>query len=229
MKKIFSILICLNTIGSIAQLEQIYFFAGIGPTYYQGDLNSKVIPPLDAINFSFKGGVGYHINNKFGITAHYAKSSLSASDLNSNNAVKVARGISFTSPLSEIGLNFKIRDILGVSSEYINYVLFGANYFEFSPKNSISDFAYNPQPFETNYSTSGVNLPLGVGFGVWLVENLRVVWETSVHLTFTDFIDGVSKSGNSFYNDTFIDSHIIFLYSFSEPLAQKDKYQKKYR
>lgn len=230
MNKKITFFACLFSLGSFAQLENFYVFGGIGTAYYQGDLNARLLPSAKVVNFSLKGGAGYHFNDKFGVSAHYAKSSLDASDLDvKNNAVKVARGISFKSPLTEIGLNFKIRNVLSIDDQYINYILLGANYFEFSPSNEISEFAYNPSPLETGYETSGINAPLGFGFGMWMMENLRVVWETSVHLTFTDYLDGVSKNGNPAYKDVFIDSHVMFLYSFSERLAQKDRYQKKYR
>jgi hypothetical protein len=230
MNKTYTFLACLFTLGSFAQLENFYVFGGIGSAYYQGDLNSRILPSSKVLNFSLKGGAGYHFSPKFGVLAHYAKSSLSASDLDAkNNAVKVARGISFNSPLTEVGLNFKIRNVLNMDNQYINYILLGANYFEFNPSNEISEFAYNPSDLEFVYKTSGINVPVGFGFGTWLTENLRVVWEASAHLTFTDYIDGVSQNGNPEYNDVFIDSHIMLLYSFSEPLAQKDRYQKKYK
>jgi len=230
MNKTYTFFACLFSLGSFAQLENFYVFGGIGSAYYQGDLNSRVFPSTKVLNFSFKGGVGYHFNDNFGVLAHYANSSLNASDLDvKNNAVTVARGLSFKSPLTEIGLNFKIRNILSLDNQYINYILLGANYFEFNPSTEISWDAYNPSPLENGYKTSGVNVPLGIGFGMWLMGNLRVVWEAAVHLTYTDYIDGVSQNGNPFYKDAFIDSHVMFLYSFNEPLAQKDRYQKKYR
>lgn len=230
MHKTYTLIACFFSLGSFAQLENFYVFGGIGTAYYQGDLNARAFPSSKVMNFSFKGGFGYHLNEKVGVLAHYSKSSLNASDLHTkNNAVKVARGISFKSPLTEFGLNFKIRNVLSTEKQYINYILLGANYFDFYPSNEISEFAYNPSVLETGYETSGINVPLGVGIGIWLIENLRVVWESSVHFTFTDYIDGVSHNGNPRYKDAFIDSHVMFLYSFSEPVAQKDRYQKKYR
>ncbi|MAW64852.1 MAG: hypothetical protein CMD18_01515 [Flavobacteriales bacterium] len=231
MNKIYTFFACLFSLGSFAQLENFYVFGGLGSAYYQGDLNSKVFPSAKVLNFSLKGGVGYHLNEKFGVLAHFAKSSLNASDLDvKNNAVKVARGISFKSPLTEIGLNFKIRSVLSLDEKYINYILLGANYFEFNPTLlQEADPAYIPSPLENGYQTSGVNVPLGFGFGMWLKGNLRIVWETAVHLTYTDYIDGVSQNGNPVYKDAFVDSHVMLLYSFTEPLAQKDKYQKKYK
>jgi hypothetical protein len=231
MNKTYTFLACLFSLGSFAQLESLYVFGGIGSAYYQGDLNSRILPSPKVLNFSLKGGVGYHFSPKFGVLAHYAKSSLSASDLDAkNNAVKVARGISFNSPLTEVGLNFKIRSVLSLDEKYINYILLGANYFEFNPTLlQEADPSYIPSPLENGYQTSGVNVPLGIGFGMWLKGNLRVVWEAAVHLTYTDYIDGVSQNGNPVYKDAFFDSHVMLLYSFTEPLAQKDKYQKKYK
>ncbi len=230
MKKNFTIISFLFSLGCFSQLENAYLFAGAGTTYYQGDLNARVFPDLRILNFSFKGGIGYHLNERIGILAHYTKSSVSASDLYVDNAIKVARGISFKSPINEFGFNIKIRNIIKSQENLISYFLTGVNYFEFKPLTDISPYAYKPDLLlEEGYETSGINIPLGFGVGMWCTENLRIVWEASVHLTWTDYLDGVSQNGDPFYKDAFVDSHIMLLYSFSEPLDQKDKYQKKYR
>lgn len=226
MRKTFTICACLFSFGSFAQWENAYAFIGGGTSFYQGDLNST-LPAPQIFNLSLKGGLGYNFNKRYGIVMHYTKASLSGSDEYSNNAIKNARGLSFESPLTEIGLNFKIRNITGKQETYIGYLFTGINYFEFNPTVTRSDFAtinYVPEP---DFPKSGFNIPFGVGFGVWLTDNFGLVWEAALHVTYTDYIDGVSSNGNPNYPDAFVDSHVKLLYSFSQWVGMGKKTQKK--
>ena len=157
---------------------------------------------------------------------HYTNASLSASDEYSNNAIKNARGLSFKSPITEIGINLKIRNITGKQESYIGYLFTGINYFEFNPTVTRSEFATINYVPESDFSKSGFNIPFGVGFGIWLTDNFGLVWEASLHLTYTDYIDGVSSNGNPNYPDAFIDSHVKLLYSFSQWVGRGKKTQK---
>ena len=227
MKKTFTIIACLFSFGTFAQWENAYAFVGGGTSFYQGDLNST-LPAPQILNLSFKGGLGYNFNKRYGIVMHYTNASLSASDEYSNNAIKNARWLSFKSPITEIGVNLKIRNITGKQESYIGYLFTGINYFEFNPTVTRSEFATINYVPESDFSKSGFNIPFGVGFGVWLTDNFGLVWEASLHLTYTDYIDGISSNGNPNYPDAFIDSHVKLLYSFSQWVGRGKKTQKKF-
>lgn len=216
MRKLLTILALFIMLTSSAQWGNSYAFFGVGQSYYQGDLNATSFPSSKILNMSYKGGVGYHLHTRVGVTLHYSKTNLNGSDLFVKDEDKNARGLSFVSPINEFGLNFKIRNLTGNEGRTISYLFSGINYFKFNPtvtRSQNSDINYS---VETGFPTSGVNIPFGVGFGWWFTGNVGVVWESSLHITYTDFLDGVSKNGNPNFKDAYIDSHIMLLFRFSE-------------
>lgn len=216
MKKILFFISIFCTLTSFAQWGNSYVFFGAGMAYYQGDLNATSFPTGEILNMSYKGGVGYSFSTRFGATLHYTKSNLNGSDLFVNNEDKNARGLSFISPLTDLGLNLKIRNLTGKEGRAISYLYSGINYFRFNPtvtRSTDSDVNY---AVESDYPKSGINIPFGVGFGWWFTGNIGAVWDLSLHTTYTDYIDGVSKNGNPNYKDAFVDSHIMLIFRFSE-------------
>lgn len=196
--------------------SNLYVFAGAGSAYYQGDLNGSSFPTVDLLNMSYKGGVGLNYHTRFGVQLHYTQSSLNGSDLFSKDNDVVARGLSFTSPLREFGINFKVRNLNGREGRVINYVFTGVNYFSFDPsvsKAESSDVVFAP---ESGFKKSGFNIPMGLGLGYWVTPNIGVVWETGLHILYTDYLDGVSKNGNPDYKDGFVDSHILVMFRFGD-------------
>lgn len=217
MKNIFLIIILSTlTLFTKAQYENMYAFFGVGQAYYQGDLNKTAFPNSNILNMSYKGGIGYNFHHRFGAQIFYAQSKLNGSDFFNNDAGMEARGLSFTSPLKQFGINLKVRNLNGKESRVINYLYSGIDYFWFNPtvtRAETADAVYVP---ESGYSTSGINIPVGLGLGYWITNNIGLVLETSLHIVYTDYLDGVSKNGNPDYRDGFVDSHIMLIYRFGE-------------
>lgn len=215
-KHTLALLLGMLSLSVSAQYENLYAFFGAGGSYYQGDLNKTAFPNGNILNMSYKGGVGYNFHTRFGAQIHYTHSKLNGSDLYNNDEEMAARGLSFKSPLREFGINFKVRNLNGREGKFINYFYSGINFFWFNPevtKAEASDVVYVP---ESGYSKSGVNIPFGLGFGYWVTGNIGVVWETGMHILYTDYLDGVSKNGNPDYRDGFVDSHIMVMFRFGE-------------
>lgn len=229
MKKVLFVLGFLCSQFLNAQWENSYVFFGAGLSYYQGDLNQTSFPSSDILNTSYKGGVGYNFSTRFGATVHYTKSKLNGSDLFSGNEERLDRGLSFNSPLTEFGLNLKVRNLTGKEGRRISYLYSGINYFQFNPvvtRSQSSDVNY---AVESGFPKSGVNIPFGLGFGWWFTGNIGFVCDLSLHTTFTDYIDGVSKNGNANFKDGFVDSHIMILFRFSEWEGTGKKSQRRSR
>lgn len=215
-KQTLLLFITLLSLSVSAQYENLYAFFGAGGTYYQGDLNKTAFPNSNILNMSYKGGLGYNFHTRFGAQIHYTQGSLNGSDFFNNDADMAARGISFSSPLKEFGINFKVRNLNGKEGRFINYFYSGINFFWFDPtvtKSESSDVVYVP---ETGFSKSGANIPFGLGFGYWLTGNIGLVWEGGMHIVYTDYLDGVSKNGNPDFKDGFVDSHILLMFRFGE-------------
>lgn len=214
MKKIVFIGLFCVVQNLMAGWDNSYFFIGAGQSYYLGDLNTNAFPSSQTLNISYKGGVGYNVHPKVGLAFHYAKGSLNGSDLYYKD--RAARGLSFTSPYNDFGLNLKLRNLLWSKKRLITYLSVGVNYFTFKPtvtRSAEASLNYIP---ETDFTTSGFNIPYGVGLGYWINKNLALVWETTLHKSFTDYIDGVSRNANPNYNDGFVDSHILVLFKFGD-------------
>lgn len=215
MKKFFcAVVFSLITTLGFAGGEWV-FFAGPGMAYYQGDLNSNSLPRTQILNMSIKGGVAYNFHPRFGVALHYTQSSLNGSDFYNSSNDLAQRGLSFTSPLKEFGLNLRVRNLFGKNERLINYMFTGVNYFLFNPTVTKANVEnYVP---ESGYSKSGVNVPFGLGLGYWVTPQIGIVWETGLHILYTDYLDGVSEQGNPVYKDAFVDSHILVFFRLGKP------------
>lgn len=216
MKNFLTVFVLIFGINASAQWDNAYAFFGAGQSYYQGDLNATSFPTTDILNMSYKGGFGYNLHTRFGLTLHYSRTKLNGSDLFVDDEAKRARGLSFNSPVSEFGLNLKLRNLTGKEGRFISYLFSGINYFTFNPtviRSNDSDVNYS---VESGYPTGGVNIPFGIGFGWWFTQNIGLAWESSLHVSYTDYIDGISKNGNPNYKDAYVDSHVMLLFRFSE-------------
>jgi len=227
MKKINVIILLLSCLGAKAQMADLYTFFGLGESYYLGDLNKNSFPSSEKLHLSYKGGVGFNVLPKIGVALHLSKSSLSGSDFFGDVDGNGGRGLSFVSPLTDFGINVKFRNLFGKQGQYLSYVFTGVNRFMFNPtvtKDPDSDVNYIP---EKGFKKGGVNLPFGFGFGYTFTGNIGLVWETALHVTYTDYIDGISKNGNPNHRDSFVDSHLMLVFRFSKWEGAGKKSQKR--
>ncbi len=227
MKKIKVVILLLSCLGAKAQVANFYAFFGLGQSYYLGDLNKSSFPRSETINISYKGGVGFNVLPEIGVAVHLTKSSLNGSDFFGDLDGNGDRGLSFVSPLTDFGINVKFRNSFGNQGQCLAYFFTGMNRFMFSPtvtKDPDSNINYVP---EKGFKKGGVNFPIGFGFGYKFTGNIGLVWESALHVTYTDYIDGISKNGNPNYRDAFVDSHLILVFRFSEWEGSGKKSQKR--
>ena len=227
MGKIITLIFLLISHISFAQWSNSYAFLGAGQSFYQGDLNATVLPSSHILNMSYKFGLGYNLHTRLGLTLHYSATNLNGSDYFVKDEAKNVRGLSFNSPLNEFGLNIKIRNLTGRESRVISYLFSGFNYFKFNPIVTLSQNSEINYSVEKGYATSGINIPFGFGFGWWFTGNIGLVWESSLHITYTDYLDGISKNGNPNFKDAFVDSHFMLLFKFSKWEGAGKKTQKR--
>jgi len=220
------LLFFISTLGTFAQYENLYVFLGAGQSYYQGDLSKTPYPNSKILNMSYKGGIGYDLHTRFGVQIHYTHSTLNGSDFFNNDTEMEARGLSFTSPLKEFGINFKIRNLNGKEGRWINYVYSGINFFSFNPIVTKAETSETYYVAEVDFKTSGINIPFGAALGYWVTNNIGFVWETGIHILYTDYLDGVSKNASADYRDGFADSHIMLMIRFGEWKGMKWKSQR---
>lgn len=214
MKKYFQIFILSAALIFISKSANAYWslFAGAGFSYYQGDVQDSRIPSLQVVNFSWKAGVGYDFNQRWGLRAHYAQARLHGSDAYSNDALKVARGITFTTPYKDIGLTVKYNYLFKKSRKFINYGFFGFDYMQVAVSRTVTGTAASIQ--EGAASPTQFNIPAGIGVGRWFRPQWGFILEGAYHYALSDYLDGTALSGNPRAFDSFIDMHIMLIYRF---------------
>jgi hypothetical protein len=221
------LLLVVSSFDTFAQYENLYAFFGVGKSYYQGDLNETAFPNSHILNTSYKGGIGYDFHTLFGAQIHYTQAQLNGNDYFNTSSGLNTRGLSFTSPLKEFGINFKLRNLNGKEGRLINYLYTGVNFFSFDPTVTKLETSGTNYIAEVGFKKSGINIPAGIGIGYWVTNNIGIVWETGMHILYTDYLDGVSQNGNPNYKDSFIDSHIMVLFRFGEWQGMRKGYQRK--
>ncbi|MFT6716310.1 MAG: OOP family OmpA-OmpF porin [Saprospiraceae bacterium] len=204
------ILIALFSI-SISSNAQLHLFGGPGISFYQGDVDAGA-PPLKTIKFSWKAGVGYDFHPRWGARLHYSKAGLHGSDSYSNETAFQARGITFSTKVTDIGLTAKYKYLFKKSYRFMNYGFFGFDYMSMAvARNLTGTAALIP---EDAYSNTQFNIPVGLGLGWWFNAHWGIVSESAYHYALTDYLDGTSNSGNPKANDSYIDVHVMVIYRF---------------
>ena len=217
MKNWIFIILATCSLAHTQAKNDVYFLGGAGMGYYQGDLNPTSLPQSEILNFSFKLGAGINFHPRFGAQAHFSKSNINGSDFYANNQGRLERGLTFSSPYSELGLHFKVRNLNGKVTRVINYVFGGMNVGFINPVVTKAN-TENFTP-ESGFSKTVASVPFGFGIGYWLSPNVGLVWETAMRVTYSDYLDGVSEMASSEYNDGYIDSHILLLFKFGQQTA----------
>ena len=181
----------LGVMGAYA----IYYGTLANKNIFKNDLNSLLGLQF---NYSFK--------NHFTLSAAVSQTTLTGSDLRSGDSAKIARGMSFKTPLTDFTLsfNFDLSDNQ-VYSEKNNIkpsIGFGIDYIHFNPMGEYAGKWYSLQPLGTGGQTipGSVTSPYKLNtFGAPISFQLRyyVSKQTILslfaiyHLTFTNYLDDV--------------------------------------
>ncbi|MCL2246120.1 MAG: DUF6089 family protein [Lentimicrobiaceae bacterium] len=216
----------------------------IGTSFYLGDLNS--FPFVDS---KFAGGIIYRYNftPRIALKANILFGTLTASDAKNYSLQKqkdsngdflvddhgryvyswdfTQRGLSFTSPISEISaqieLNFFNLYNVGHKNQISPYLFGGVALFSFNPKALHKKYVedtngkyiveyhtYDLQPIGTEgqgregqakkYAHTGFAIPFGIGFKANIGKFVCIGAEWGVRFTFTDYLDDV---GGTYHTD----------------------------
>jgi opacity protein-like surface antigen len=191
----------------------------VGASTYQGDLVKG--------NFSTKDlglaiGIGAHrsLNDKFSLRGTLQLLQISGDDANSDE--KKARGISFTNNLINMGIHLQY-DILGkdrfantgaFKATWTPYVTIGLAGMTSNPKVNASVPANYLQADRDHSQKLFISTPIGVGVKFDVSKHLNIGLEWSSNPVFSDYLDGVSQSGEPDKNDWFSSIGLRVLYYF---------------
>jgi Domain of unknown function (DUF6089) len=213
--KRYSIILAFLLAPFLFVQAQLNLFVGVGGSYYMGDLKNTNLPGLSTTHFSYKLGLGYDWQNRWGVRLQYSDGQISGSDAYATSNGRQKRGIAFASDFKEVSVLAKYR--LNNVSNNPNlgfYVLGGVSGYQFAP---VMDYSNTRLPLvsEASYATKQIGIPVGIGVQYWFSKYVGVAAESMYHYTFTDYLDGVSKNGNDKFKDAMIDAHVSLLFRFS--------------
>ena len=121
------------------------------------------------------------------------------------------RGLSFSSPITEISVQLEINFFNIYTQSHKNqitpYLFGGGAVFSFNPQAKYKDVTYDLQPIGTEgqgregvkkkYPLTGLAIPFGIGFKANVGKYVCVGAEWGLRFTFTDYLD---DTGGTYYD-----------------------------
>ena len=184
-----------------------------GGANYSGELSQD---PVTLKETHPAGGafLRYNLNPKWTIKGNCYYGEISGNDSNGTSAKHKARGLSFISPILDIGANVEYNffgfEAGGRKNHFSPYIFAGLSVFHFNPQayyaaNSREQGSYIAlQPLGTEaqgttynngqdkYNLTQISIPFGIGVKLNVYENYNVGFELGWRKTFTDYLDDVS-------------------------------------
>jgi hypothetical protein len=202
-------LFCVLTGPASAQL----FYSGteygitIGASQYFGDLNDNYgLKYLRPVGGAF---LRWHLTPYISVRGSLAYTKIGYSDKLSDNAFYKTRNLDFESDIMEFSIQSEFnfaRFATGQDGKRITpYLTGGIGVFYYNPYTEWQGKRYYLRKLGTEgqnlpgyenrkYGTFSVCFPVGLGFKYWIRPGFNVGLEIADRLTFTDYLDDVSKS-----------------------------------
>lgn len=212
----------------------------VGMSGYLGDLNkSDIFSKEPKPSISLLGR--YHFNERWALRASIVSGSLSGSD--ANYPQRATRGFKTFSPVMDLtaaaewdflGKKHLFTDDDNTSdsqdkpkNHFSAYLLLGVGLAFTNPKPDFSGTSQTEAYYIQGairdkaafYSNTHLVIPIGVGVRYEISQHWVLGAEAVVRVSFSDYLDGVSKAGNSQKNDKYKISGLTLSYRFKE----KDK------
>jgi hypothetical protein len=216
----------------------------MGTSFYLGDLNN--IPFQDA---KFAGGLVYRYNfsPRIALKANVLFGKITASDENNHSLKKddyknylwdfSERGLSFSSPITEISAQLEINFFnvynVGHKNQISPYLFGGVALFSFNPQavSNIDKKTYNLQPIGTEgqgregmqkkYTLTGFAIPFGIGFKANIGRIVCVGAEWGLRYTFTKYLDDVGGVYYNFSDQKIPSSSLEIIEDLADPSTHK--------
>jgi hypothetical protein len=204
-------------------LSKAQFEVGVfaGACNYQGDLADNVVRWQET-QPGFGLLIRYTPNPYITLRGNFLQGKLTGSDLRSSLPSQRSRGFTFKSTIREISFIGEYN-ILGQSNEknylgggtLINPYIFAGLGLASNDGEPVAPPDTRPYPFPEDGATSIVPaFPLGLGIKFLFAEVVSVGVEWGTRLTFSDYLDGVSKTGNPKKNDWYMFGGLTLTYCF---------------
>jgi len=211
MKKLFALplalCICLLGYGQRADAWEVGLF--LGQALYQGDIANRSVD-FDNTNMGFGLTTRYNYYSNLKFRGNLLFSRLSGSDSNAESEGRRKRGITFQTSIIEVsGLVEweplgEMRELEGGKKKFFvsPYLMGGLGFAFINPKPQFpqlgSPDSQSPElrDLRAGYSKVHLAVPLGGGLRYDINRKWMIGAEIAGRLPFTDYLDGVSISGN---------------------------------
>ena len=234
-KSALTVLIILITSSFLhAQIDLSKYEVGLsgGVFVYQGDLTPQRLGSYKTLKPQFALHVYRILSPAFSVRLNINRGKLYGNDAKYNNPEwRQQRNFNFTTPVTELSLQGVWNILQARSPRFSPYLFAGAGISFLKIKRDWSNM--DPAVFgESSDVQAGLAVdvaktlpriipvvPVGAGVRYALSDRFSLTGETSYRLSFTDYMDGFSKSANPDKNDHYLSHSIGIIYSF----GKKDK------
>lgn len=217
-----------------AQIDLSKYEVGLsgGVFVYQGDLTPQRLGSYKTLKPQFALHVYRILSPAFSVRLNVNQGKLYGNDAKYNNPEwRQQRNFNFTTPVTELSLQGVWNILQARSPRFSPYLFAGAGISFLKIKRDWSNM--DPAVFgESSDVQAGLAVdaaktlpriipvvPVGAGVRYALSDRFSLTAETSYRLSFTDYMDGFSKSANPDKNDHYLSHSIGIIYSF----GKKDK------
>lgn len=234
-KSVLTAIIILCTIPFLhAQIDLSKYEIGLsgGVFVYQGDLTPQRLGSYKTLKPQFALHVYRILSPSFSVRLNLNRGKLYGNDaVYDNPAWRQQRNFNFTTPVTELSLQGVWNILQARAPRFSPYLFAGAGISFLKIKRDWSNL--DPALFgegsdaQTGLVTDAAKtlpnvipvVPVGAGVRYALSDRFSLTGETSYRLSFTDYMDGFSKSANPGKNDHYLSHSIGIIYSF----GKKDK------
>jgi len=177
---------------------------------------------FDNSKFAYGVNYTYNLNSRLGIRLNYSGSKMSKDDIISKREYTFSTSLHEVSVLAQLNiLKPKTYEDGSFKKSIIPYVFVGPGLSFTKPE---VDWSASPRPIknandEKNTKKTYFQLPYGAGIKYLLTDKFSLGLEVKTIIPTTDYLDGVSESGNPELND----SYFFFGLSLGMKLGKKDR------
>jgi OmpA-OmpF porin, OOP family len=205
----------------------------LGASNYAGDIVKKADFDWRAMSPSFGAYYRMYLNTNISFRFGLNQSTLKGDDNNFVGTDRILRGFTFKSPLTEFSarveydfLNHNRRRGGNTFTKFVSpFIHVGAGVALINPKN---DFNQEKNNYLSSRITEDINnritnlitVPFGGGLRYDLSEQLVIGVEASLNAVFTDYLDGISISGEPEYGDWYAIGGISISYRLNSIFAR---------
>jgi len=208
------------------------FGIATGTLVYQGDLTPAALGSYKDARPSFQIFASKNLDNNFALRANFTRGHISGNDAwYSTPAYHQLRNFNFNTTVNELSAslvwNFYNYNAAGTQRKLSAYIFGGAglsfvkinrdwsklNTAAMDPKSSLM----TGLAVDTVHKLPGIIpvIPLGVGVRYAVSQNLSLFAEGTYRITFSDYLDGFSKSVNPSSNDYYYGISVGIVYHLS--------------